>query len=55
MRVEQDGGRLRLIDIDPDVHAILARPVFDIESAAAHAQCSVRADDEDGAAHVHRS
>jgi hypothetical protein len=47
MRVEQDGGRLRLIDIDPDVNAILARPVFDVESAAAHAQCGVRADHED--------
>src|ERR1700722_15515750 len=47
MRVEQDGGRLRLIDIDPDVKAILARPVFDVESAAAHAQCGVRADHED--------
>ena len=47
MRVEQDGGRLRLIDIDPDVNAILARPVFDVESAAAHAQCGVRADLED--------
>ena len=52
--VEQDGGRLRLIDIDPDVNAILARPVFDVESAAAHAQCGVRADDKDGAARVHR-
>jgi hypothetical protein len=47
MRVEQDGGRLRLIDIDPDVNAILARPVFDVESAAAHAQGGVRADHED--------
>ena len=47
MRVEQDGGGLRLIDIDPDVNAILARPVFDVESAAAHAQCGVRADHED--------
>ena len=55
MRVEQDGGRLRLIDIDPDVNAILARPVFDVESAAAHAQGGVRADDKDGAAHVQRS
>ena len=41
MRVEQDGGRLRLIDVDPDVNAILARPVLDVESAAAHAQCGV--------------
>jgi hypothetical protein len=49
MRVEQDGGRLRLIDIDPDVNAILARPVFDVESAAAHAQGGVRAGDKDGA------
>jgi hypothetical protein len=47
MRVKQDGGRLRLIDIDPDVNAILARPVFDLESAAAHAQGGVRADHED--------
>ena len=47
MRVEQDGGWLRLIDIDPDVSAILARPVFDVESAAAHAQCGVRADHKD--------
>ena len=47
MRVEQNGGRLRLIDIDPDVNAILARPVFDVESAAAHAQGGVRADHED--------
>jgi hypothetical protein len=46
MRVEQDGGRLRLIDIDPDANAILARPVFDVESAAAHAQGGVRADHE---------
>ena len=30
MGVEQDGGRLRLIDIDPDVNAILARPVFGV-------------------------
>ena len=55
MRVEQDGGRLCLIDIDPDVNAILARPVLDVESAAAHAQCGVRADDKDGAAHSRRS
>jgi hypothetical protein len=47
MRVEQDGGRFRLIDIDPDVNAILARPVFDVESAAAHAQGGVRTDHED--------
>ena len=47
MRVKQDGGRLRLVDIDPDVNAILARPVFDVESAAAHAQCRIRADHED--------
>ena len=47
MRVEQDGGRLRLIDIDPDVNAILARSVFDVESAAAHAQCRIRADHQD--------
>jgi hypothetical protein len=26
MRVEQDGGRLRLIDIDPDVNATLPDP-----------------------------
>jgi hypothetical protein len=47
MRVEQDGGRLRLIDIDADVNSILARPVFDVESVAAHAQCGVRANHED--------
>jgi hypothetical protein len=47
MGVEQDGGRLRLIDIDPDVNAILARPVFDVESAAANAQGGVRANYED--------
>src|SRR4029077_4189201 len=47
VRVEQESGWLRLIDIDPDVNAILARPVFDVESAAAHAQCGVRADHED--------
>ena len=29
------------VDVDPDVKAILARPVFDVESAAAHAQCGV--------------
>ena len=35
------------VDVDPDANAILARPVFDVESAAAHAQCGVRADHED--------
>ena len=50
VRVEQDGGRFFFVDIDPDVNAILARPVFDVESAAAHAQGRVRADDKDGAA-----
>jgi hypothetical protein len=53
--VEEDGGRLRLIDIDPEVSVILARPVFDVESAAAHAQGRVRADDKDGATVIVRS
>jgi hypothetical protein len=53
--VEQDGRRLRLVDIYPDMNAIPARPVLDVESAAAHAQGRVRAGDKDRAAHIQRS
>jgi hypothetical protein len=55
MRVEQDGGRLRLIDVDPQAHEIGLEPVLDVERPAAHAQGRVRADDKDLAAHIQRS
>jgi hypothetical protein len=55
MRIEQDGGRLRLIDIDPDVREGADLPMRDVERPAAHAQGRVRADDKDGAAHIPRS
>ena len=50
MRVEQDGGRLRFVHVYPQPLAIVLEPVLHVESAAAHAQCGVRADDKDGAA-----
>jgi hypothetical protein len=55
MRVEQDGGRLRLIDVDPHAHEIGLEPVLDVKRPAAHTQGRVRADDEDGAADARRS
>ena len=54
MGVEKDGCGFFFVDVDPDVNAILARPVFDVESAAAHPQGRVRANDKDGAAHTER-
>ena len=39
MGVEQDGGGLRLIDVDPHAHAIRClEPVLDVERPAAHAR-----------------
>jgi hypothetical protein len=53
--VEQDGGRLLVVNVDPDANAIFAEPVLHVESPAAHAQGRVRADDKDGAADIQRS
>ena len=55
MRVEQDGGRLRLIDVDPHAHAVGLEPVLHVERPAANAQGSVRADDKDEARFIQRS
>jgi hypothetical protein len=55
VRVEQDGGRLRLIDVDPHAHSVGLEPLLDVERPAAHAQRRVRADDKDGADHTQRS
>ena len=49
MGVEQDGGGLRLVDVDPHAHAVGLEPLLDVERAAAHAQGGVRADDKDDA------
>jgi hypothetical protein len=52
MGVEQDGGGLFFVDVDPELNTILARPVLDVERPAAPAQGCVPADDKDGAAHT---
>jgi hypothetical protein len=47
MGVKQDRGGLRLVNIDPQAHALVGGAMLDIERPAAHAQTRVGADDED--------
>jgi len=53
--MKQDGGRFRLIDIDPHAHEIGLEPVLDDERPASHAQGRVRPDDKDKGAPIQRS
>jgi hypothetical protein len=55
MRVEQDGGRFGLVDVDPHAHEIGLEPVLDVERPTANTQGCVRTDDKDRPADARRS